>query len=416
MANDDIKNLTIIEIGNDTTKMLAGSFSGHTPYVFCVKEVSTKNVLLNGAVRGDCVKAVGDALKEVVNIHDEAITNKCSLDHALFILPPDGMKVYEEHQRMGVLGRSNNEGKVDVDDVRGLLKSIETNIRQSAPDYQIIDIIPGVYRYGGKTSNTAPYGEKADSIETRAWVHCVTRDSFATFQNVIKSTSLNPGEYSYGVAPYAASKLIALQKGDIEAYIILDLGGYSSDVSLIGEGNLYQSMTMPQGMNHLTQKIADSFDISFKEAENIKRTFGYNLRKTVFNAPIIVNKHGQPYYQANLNKVIEDWFKEYDIVLKNAINTLLEPTIAKNSAEAANIFKTCPIFLIGGGANLNDIEDLLKDGLDQHIPEVFVPNVAGARDPKYVNLLGLLVHKCTSDNPLEENNGVTLSRVKHEGE
>ncbi len=413
MANDDIKNLTIIEIGNDTTKMLAGSFLRDHPFVYCVSEVPTMNVLSNGIIKDECLATAVAALKQILPIKDETIANKCSTDNILFVLPPDGMKVYTKKQSVGVLARSNNSGRIDIDDVRGLLKSLESSFRQSTSNCKIVDIIPGVYRYGGKTSNTPPCGEQAEFIETEASIHCVPIPVSNSFENVFKAMDIKPSDYSSDVAPYCASKMINLANPETETYIILDLGAYSSSVSFVGLGNLYHSMSFPLGMNHLTEAIASNFDIDFKEAEKLKRAYGYNLRKTIFNAHIIVNKHGEPLYQMNLNKVIEGWFKEFNIQLSNAISTMIQPSLKINSPKTVDLFNTCPIFMVGGGANLNGIEGLIKDGVGQHSAQVFVPEVAGARDPKYVNLLGLLVHKCTSSTPLRDTN-VALSRVKEQ--
>ena len=403
------QNFTVIEIGNDTTKMISGSFSDSKPYIFCLKEVKSSSLTENGSIQKSSLERASEIIREALTIEDEAIRDKCSMNSPLVVLPPNGMKVFQEEKDSGVSGRSNNGEAIDRDDIAQLLKTIEGSIEAKAPDYQIVDIIPDLYRYGNRTSETPPYGEKAKQITANASIHCVPKELFETYSSAFKAANVTPE--GYGVAPYAAAKLISLENPDLKAYLILDLGGYGSKVSLIGEGRLFQTLCLPVGMNHLTEALAKSFSIPFDKAEELKKTYGYSLRKSKFETPIATNANGQSFRQEDLNNVLKAWFMEYDVKLKNAIDELLEPTIKQNLEQHKDKIISCPIFLIGGGANLSGIKELLMDASDTHPLEAFVPSVIGARDPKYVNILGLLVAECTSDTPSTDMGIAALSRV-----
>ncbi len=408
-------NFTIVEIGNDTSKILAGSFFNKTPYVYCVREIQTRDVMENGMIRKTETAKLAAALKELLNIKDEAISTKCSMRNILVVLPPFGMKVYDETQFTSVMSRSNNKGEIDVEDIKQLLKNIEAAMRTKTDQnsYQIIDIIPEIYEYGSKTSTTPPYGEKAEQISTRASVYCVPKPLVDSHENIFNK-ELQLQVIGYGVAPYGAGQLICLDKDKkgLKTFIILDLGGRTSSASLIGNKTLYQSSTLPEGMNHLTEALSKAFGISYEEAESVKRTYGYSLRQTEFKAPIITNKMGKSFYQDDINRVIKAWFIDFNVKIKNTIKEMMGPTYEGNASEERRFLDSCPISLVGGGANLLGIEELLKDAIGMHKIEKYIPHVVGAMDPKYANMLGLLAAKCASDTPSGEISGTTLYRVE----
>lgn len=350
------------------------------------------------------------AIKELLDVKDEGIATKAPLDSVWVVLPSNGTRVLNERFTSAVMGRSNGKGLIDIDDIKQLL----TNIRLSAgnPNYEAVDILPDIYRYGeGRTSKNPPYNEKSSQILAEAKVHSVPVALHHSHLQALEGANVTA--IGCGVAPHAASKLIALSNDVPEAYLLIDLGGSSSTVSFIGENNLYQTLSLPYGMNNLTEEIAKSFEISYEEAERVKKTYGYYLRKSKFNAPIVSNGRND-FYQIDLNSVIKRWFTEFNLKFKGTVNAVLDPILKKNNPEAQAILQTCPAILIGGGSNLLGIEELIQDALGSHKGQRFIPNVVGARDAKYANILGLLVAKCTSTTPIEEPLAArTLSRSQN---
>lgn len=409
MRSNRNQNFTIVEIGNYTTKMISGSFSGNKPYIYCLKEIKSLGLTENGSITNASMEKASEIIKEILTVEDEVIGNKCSLNTPLVVLPPNGMKVFQEKKDSSVTGRSTNGELIDEDDITQLLNNIKASIVGKAPDYQIVDVIPDIYHYGNRTSKTPPIGEKATQIMATASVHCVPKGLFRTYIDAFKAAEVTPK--GYGVAPYGASQLISLENPDLEAYLILDMGGYSSKVSFIGNGSLFQTLCLPVGMNSLTEALAKAFSISLDKAEEIKKTYGYSLRKTKFETPIAKNAQGETFRQEDLNNVLKAWFMEYDVKIKNTIEEVLEPTLSGNISQLQDVFLSCPIFLIGGGAGLYGIEELLKPASGSHELKAFIPSVIGARDPKYANILGLLTAECTSETPSNDINGPSLSRV-----
>lgn len=410
MLNESNKNFTILEIGASSAKLIAGSFLGNAPYVFYVKEVDSRGAMDRSAIINH--ERLRSIIGQLIDVGDESLTTKISLKNILLIVPPNGVKVFQRGDRSGVLGRTNSEGRIDKDDIESLLRTIATNAE--TPGLEIIDIIPDYYTIDeGRTFKDPPYWEVSTSLKISAKVHSVPQEMVRLYRSSVENSGLSI--MGMDVAPYCASRLIALDQKGPESYLLVDLGGGNTTVSLIGNHTFYASISIPKGSIDLTRRIADSFQISYEKAERLKIVHGYDRRVTSFQTPIVsVPVEGEKphtYFQSDLNHVIEEFFLDFNANLEAAINRLLENEMRNNNQEGRDAIASLPALLIGGGASLYGIEDLLAKGLTAHKPARFIPNIIGARDAKYTNLLGLLVAKCTAKGPLSLGNGNrTLSR------
>ena len=124
----------------------------------------------------------------------------------------------------------------------------------------------------------------------------------------------------------------------------------------------------------------------------------------------IESPDGRPvcYYQEHLNNVIKTVYDEFNRYLANALDSLLQASLASSNVEGQQVIHSLPVLLIGGGSKLFGIEKLIAPALGEHPVRRFLPKVAGARDPRYVSLVGLIISSCTQRGALAE---ITTSSV-----
>ncbi len=134
------------------------------------------------------------------------------------------------------------------------------------------------------------------------------------------------------VGEIEALALIRSLIGDAQiSCVIIDIGSRSTGLNIIEKGYLRLSRNLNIGGDTITDKIAESLDISFFRAEQFKRDFG------VSNSTFI-----------------PDTIKPILNIIKNEVKQLL--TIYQSQGVQVD-----KILLVGGGANLPGIESFFED-------------------------------------------------------
>jgi cell division protein FtsA len=75
--------------------------------------------------------------------------------------------------------------------------------------------------------------------------------------------------------PIASSRAVA-EADELEAGVaVIDMGGGTTDVAVYKDAGLVHASVLPVGGNHITNDIAIGLRVSQREAERVKREFGY---------------------------------------------------------------------------------------------------------------------------------------------
>jgi type IV pilus assembly protein PilM len=113
--------------------------------------------------------------------------------------------------------------------------------------------------------------------------------------------------------------------------VIIDIGARSTGLNIIENGFLRLSRNLNIGGDTITDKIAQSLNISFARAEQFKKDFGVSS-----------------------STFIPDTIKPVLNIIKNEVKQLLTIYQSQNIQPAK-------ILLVGGGANLPGIEGFFED-------------------------------------------------------
>lgn len=151
------------------------------------------------------------------------------------------------------------------------------------------------------------------------------------------------------IAPNALSKLakaisvnkITSKKEDNMTTAVIDLGAETTTVTIVENGVLQFSRSIPSGGNGLTQSIANTFGLNMQEAEE------YKLK----NSEIVLETHDS----TNLSSSISDTIKPMLDSLASYINKFFEFYCTRNTLN-----KIDSIYLTGGGSLLKGIEEYYR--------------------------------------------------------
>lgn len=134
---------------------------------------------------------------------------------------------------------------------------------------------------------------------------------------------------------------VFLPESDKDDYVLLDIGGQSSTVSIIGGNKLLKlSFSIPVAGDVLTKSISESMNINELEAEQLKIKFG------ISDGPSVSYKNAVESVLNDLLKQVNEAVSYYE----------------KNSAETIDA-----IYLTGGSALLIGIDSFISKGTGKSI-------------------------------------------------
>jgi cell division protein FtsA len=145
---------------------------------------------------------------------------------------------------------------------------------------------------------------------------------------------LNLDLLAIAAEPYAVAQCVGLEDSAEFSSIFIDIGGGTTDIAVVRNGGVEGTRMFAIGGRSFTKSIADMFDLSFAEAEKLKRDYstGKLGEKT---------KTREKISQA-LKNDCEVWLAGVQIALEEFSNVDLLPS---------------KILLCGGGSLLPDIKE-----------------------------------------------------------
>lgn len=385
------KPVAAIEFGSKKMKLVVGYELDGQVYVLYALTKPYGHILEAGSF-SDASKAI-TCIKELKEFSDPSAKLKLSISEGLLALPPYGLEIFHLKQITTVISEESKISNLDIRNIYALFRNSANSLEN-----ELVDIIPDSFVLdGGRSFVRPPIGETSGTLMMSANVHTLPKRIYYDFQNILTNGEMNVKRVS--VAPSAAAQLIATYNDMPKDYILVDIGATMTTVSLIGGTELYASRFFEWGGDKITEKIIERFNINEAEAEKIKITYGIDKRQMNFKAPVCRTDDGTgnevKHYADELNEIIKGELDTFVRSLNSAIDDLLSPYDSS--------YKTIPMLLTGGGAKLSGLVQYLEPKVNSEGVKVVIPRTLGARNPTYLNCLGMILANAKFPSIYDEN-------------
>jgi cell division protein FtsA len=316
-------------------------------------------------------KAVSKAVEEAEKIS--------GLDISEVSLGVGGSHIKSQHSR-GVIAISRTDKEITPKDVERVIdqaRAIPVPLEQ-----EVIDVLPQRYIIDDQDGIVDPIGMSGIRLETEV---LIISGGVAAIQNMVKvvnKAGLRIKDLVVGSLAVSSSVLLKDEKE--LGVALVDIGGGKTDIAVFIEGNIRYLGSLPVGGELISKDIAFGLRTSFKEAEEIKKEYGWAKRDLITNAgEISVTGIGR---------------REARKVPVEALVEIIEPrmeeilNIINKEIQKSNLAELIPSGLIitGGASQLR--------GLEQFAEQVFgMPTRVGVPQ----DMLGL--------SSQTQNSGLALS-------
>ena len=195
----------------------------------------------------------------------------------------------------GVVGISGDSvDEVDID------RAIDAARAVAIPhDREIIHIIQRGFTVDGQDGIKQPIGMHGYRLEVEA--HIITA-SASTVENLRQAVAASGVEVAQFVLNPLASAEVVLNETERQmGSIVCDMGGGTTDLAIYVDGDVWHTMVLPVGGNHITQDIAQGMRLPITQAEEVKKQHGHcgqvrdrvgrnHLRPAVWRGPAHIDQ------------------------------------------------------------------------------------------------------------------------------
>lgn len=398
-----VKNVAALEICSEKVKFAVGYSIHKKPHLLYYSEKPLPaGSVFQGEIKNE--EAVSKVLRSLTSFDDETLRLKVDTDEISLILPALGFEVYDANKSTNVVSPECIVNELDINNVMSLVR------KEAIPSGNtVVDIIPNFFMTSSmECYENPPLQKPSSSIAIQAQIHTLPDRIISSYQRTTQSADFRVRRSI--VSPFCTSELIKSDESFPKDYLLLDMGEDLSTLSLVGNNRPYGSVLFPLGGRKLSESLANGLNLSFPDAEALKKKYGYNLRQRVFRTTLSIKEKDFPkesVSQERINSSMVAYFENFDRLLVNAIESLSR----KCKTE---ILKSLPIVYTGGASSLYGLEGLLKKGLPNSTLLHFVPKVIGGRDPSMSNILGAIATSGEYHGTLEDHyHGVSaLTREK----
>lgn len=381
MAYDTVLGL---DVGSDTIKaVVAESGKGKLKLVHGVTRPSFG--LRRGAVvsMDEVAASISDTLSEIRSFYRPALKN-------IFLSINDTNAKSQLSRGIIAVSRANSE--IHEDDVNRVIQASQAI---SLPQNRmVLHTLTREFIVDGVGDISDPLGMTGGRLEVVGTII----DAFTpTVKNIQKCVRMAGGEMGGLILSPLASARAVLNNNQKELGVVLiDIGLWTTGVSVYEEGKLLYARVFPLGSNHITNDLAVALRIPVEVAEKLKITHGYAISKDVPSRDMVDLKKidmsaiGAP-SRRFISEIIESRLQEIFELIDNDLKS-----IGKSGKLPGGVV------LVGGGAKLPGIVELARQefklsatiGLPQASSfEVTDQNLLEyLESPEYANVFGLVLH------------------------
>jgi cell division protein FtsA len=282
----------------------------------------------------------------------------------------------------GVVGVSGNA--VDEIDIE---RALEAARAVAIPhDREIIHIIQRGFVVDGQDGIKQPIGMHGYRLEVEAHIITAGASTVENLRQAVAASGVNAEHFVLN--PLASAEVVLNETERQMGSIICDMGGGTTDLAIYVDGDVWHTMVLPVGGNHITQDIAQGLRLPIMQAEEVKKQYGHALRSEVGldetfsvrpfgeDQPVFISRH-------DLAHIIEARVEE--------IFSLALQEIKRSGYDG---LLPAGMVLTGGSSLLPGIRPLASKVLGMPVRTAQPENLVGLADklnsPAYSTSVGLL--------------------------
>ena len=253
-------------------------------------------------------------------------------------------------------------------------------------DREIIHVIQRGFTVDGQDGIRNPKGMHGYRLEVEA--HIITA-SAATSENLRQCVGAAGVEIQQFVLnPLASGEVVLTEQERQMGVAVCDIGGGTTDLAIYVDGDIWHTMVLAVGGNHITQDIAHGLRLSFEQAEDLKKQQGYAVRSSVGSEEYFTIRPFGEDRPVQINR------QDLAHIIEARVAEIFSLTLQEIKRSGYDGLLPAGMVLTGGTSALPGIKRVASDVLNVPVRTAQPENLLGLVDklnsPAYSTSVGLL--------------------------
>lgn len=282
----------------------------------------------------------------------------------------------------GVVGITRN-----VIDQHDITRAMEAARAVAIPhNREIIHVIQRGFIVDGQEGIRMPVGMHGYRLEVEA--HIITAAA-ATVEN-LRECVQNAGVFvsQFVLNPLASGEVVLSENERQMGVAVCDIGGGTTDLAIYIDGDIWHTMVLAIGGNHVTSDIAHGLRLPISQAEDLKKQHGVALRTMVRPEELVTVKAFGNEEPVQVSRM------DLAHIIEARIEEILDLVIQEIKRSGYDGLLPAGMVLTGGTSNLAGIKNLAAEVTGFPVrtarPENLVGLVDQLHSPAYSTSIGLL--------------------------
>lgn len=282
----------------------------------------------------------------------------------------------------GVVGISGHV--IEADDVARALEAAQA---VAIPhNREIIHVIQRGFIVDGQDGIRMPVGMHGYRLEVEG--HIITAAA-ATVENLRQCVQAAGVEVSQFVLnPLASAEVVLSETERQMGAIVCDIGGGTTDLAIYIDGDIWHTMVLAVGGNHITSDIAHGLRLPLSQAEEIKKQYGYAIQTDIAENDVFTTRtFGE-------DRPIQVQRRDLAHIIEARVEEIFQLVLQEIKRSGYDGLLPAGMVLTGGTSNLPGIRTLASQVLGLPVRVARPENLFGLVDqlhsPAYSTSVGLL--------------------------
>jgi cell division protein FtsA len=188
--------------------------------------------------------------------------------------------------------------------------------------------------------------------------------------------------------PLASAEVVLTEQERQMGAAVCDIGGGTTDLALYVNGDVWHTMVLAVGGNHITQDIAHGLRLAFPQAEDVKKQHGYAIRTGVGSEEYFSIRPFGEERPVQINR------QEMAHIIEARVEEIFSLTLQEIKRSGYDGLLPAGMVLTGGTSLLPGIKRVASEVLGMPVRTAQPENLTGLVDrlksPAYSTGVGLL--------------------------
>jgi len=253
-------------------------------------------------------------------------------------------------------------------------------------DREIIHLIQRGFAVDGQDGIRTPKGMHGYRLEVEAHIITASAASTDNLRQCVGAAGVEIKQFVLN--PLASAEVVLTEQERQMGVAVCDIGGGTTDLAIYVNGDVWHTMVLSVGGNHVTQDIAHGLRLPFAQAEEVKKQQGYAVRKEVGSEEYFTVRPFGEDRPVQINR------QELAHIIEARVEELFSLTLQEIKRSGYDGLLPAGMVLTGGTSALPGIKRIASEVLGMPVrtgqPENLMGLVDRLNSPAYSTSVGLL--------------------------